>query len=180
MIETEPRVGPVTLGELRELAEAPPIAGKDDDRMHQIVTKASLEFARGYYAGAATSGVCKAFQAGRCVVQGADTGPCSWNPSDWRTCGVVIENTRYYGKWQKEAARATLCASARCLSVAERYAVGSRPRCGGLVRGFTREDLCPNTSVFSVEVPLRRTLGSVQSVGHPLLPPSRPRHLPRL
>jgi hypothetical protein len=43
------------------------------------------------------SGVCKAFQAGRCVVQGADTGQCDWNPSDWRTCNVVIENMKHGG-----------------------------------------------------------------------------------
>lgn len=44
------------------------------------------------------SGVCKAFQAGRCVVSGADTGPCDWDPSNWRTCNVVIENMKY-GAW---------------------------------------------------------------------------------
>lgn len=43
------------------------------------------------------SGVCKAFQAGRCVVQGADTGPCDWDPSNWRTCNVVIENMKHGG-----------------------------------------------------------------------------------
>lgn len=42
-------------------------------------------------------GVCKAFQAGRCVVHGRDTGPCDWNPSDWRTCNVVVENMKYGG-----------------------------------------------------------------------------------
>ena len=41
---------------------------------------------------------CKAFKAGRCVVQGSDTGPCDWDPSDWRRCGVVIENMKY-GSW---------------------------------------------------------------------------------
>jgi hypothetical protein len=46
---------------------------------------------------AVASGVCKAFQAGRCVVQGADTGPCDWNPSNWRTCNVVIENMKHGG-----------------------------------------------------------------------------------
>ncbi len=44
------------------------------------------------------SGACKAFQAGRCVVNGADTGPCDWDPSNWRTCNVVIENMKY-GAW---------------------------------------------------------------------------------
>lgn len=44
------------------------------------------------------TGACKAFRAGRCVVQGSDTGPCDWNPSDWQHCGVVIEN-RKYGSW---------------------------------------------------------------------------------
>ena len=43
-------------------------------------------------------GACKAFQAGRCVVNGADTGPCDWDPSNWRTCNVVIENMKY-GAW---------------------------------------------------------------------------------
>jgi hypothetical protein len=43
------------------------------------------------------SGVCKAFRAGRCVVQGADTGPCDWDPSGWRTCNVVIENVKHGG-----------------------------------------------------------------------------------
>lgn len=47
---------------------------------------------------APATGGCKAFQAGRCVVQGSDTGPCDWNPSDWQHCGVVIEN-RKYGQW---------------------------------------------------------------------------------
>lgn len=47
--------------------------------------------------GAATR--CKAFQAGRCVVRGADSGPCSWNPTDWQRCGVVIENKKFYGEW---------------------------------------------------------------------------------
>ena len=42
--------------------------------------------------------VCKAFKAGRCVVQEKDTGPCDWEPSDWRHCGVVIENQKY-GSW---------------------------------------------------------------------------------
>jgi hypothetical protein len=46
-----------------------------------------------------TANVCKAFQAGRCVVQGRDSGPCDWNPSDWQRCAVVIENKKYYGKW---------------------------------------------------------------------------------
>jgi hypothetical protein len=40
---------------------------------------------------------CKAYQGGRCVVQGADTGPCDWNPSDWQHCGVVIENKKCGG-----------------------------------------------------------------------------------
>jgi hypothetical protein len=44
------------------------------------------------------SAACKAFQAGRCVVNGADTGACDWDPSNWRNCNVVIENTKY-GAW---------------------------------------------------------------------------------
>lgn len=42
-------------------------------------------------------GACKAFQGGRCVVNGVDTGPCDWNPSDWRNCNVVKENMKYGG-----------------------------------------------------------------------------------
>jgi hypothetical protein len=42
-------------------------------------------------------GVCKAFRAGRCVVQGADTGPCDWDPTNWRICNVVIQNMKYGG-----------------------------------------------------------------------------------
>ena len=53
--------------------------------------------AKGQTGTSSASGVCKAFQAGRCVVQGADTGPCDWNPSDWRTCNVVIENMKHGG-----------------------------------------------------------------------------------
>lgn len=45
------------------------------------------------------NGTCKAFQAGRCVVRGADTGPCDWNPSDWPRCNVVIETKKFYGQW---------------------------------------------------------------------------------
>lgn len=43
---------------------------------------------------------CKAFHGGRCIVQGVDTGPCTWRPSRWQSCNVVIENTRLYGKWE--------------------------------------------------------------------------------
>jgi HEAT repeat protein len=43
---------------------------------------------------------CKAFRGERCVVQGRDTGPCTWRPSRWQNCSVVIENTRSYGKWE--------------------------------------------------------------------------------
>lgn len=42
---------------------------------------------------------CKAYKDGRCVVRGKDTGPCSWNPKNWRDCNVVKENLRYYGTW---------------------------------------------------------------------------------
>lgn len=45
----------------------------------------------------AAVGACKAFQAGRCVVHGRDTGPCDWNPQDWRNCNVVTENMKYGG-----------------------------------------------------------------------------------
>lgn len=53
--------------------------------------------AKGQTGTSSASGVCKAFQAGRCVVQGADTGPCDWDPSNWRTCNVVIENMKHGG-----------------------------------------------------------------------------------
>jgi len=42
---------------------------------------------------------CKAYQSGHCVVQGKDTGPCSWTPSDWESCNVVGENRKFYGTW---------------------------------------------------------------------------------
>jgi HEAT repeat protein len=45
-----------------------------------------------------TKDSCKAFKDGRCVVQGRDTGPCSWNPEQWEACSVVIENKKY-GTW---------------------------------------------------------------------------------
>jgi hypothetical protein len=47
------------------------------------------------------SKICKAYKNGRCISQqtGADTGPCSWKPSDWQNCGVVVENKLFYGKW---------------------------------------------------------------------------------
>jgi len=45
--------------------------------------------------------MCKAYKNGRCISQqtGADTGPCSWRPSDWQNCGVVDECKKFYGQW---------------------------------------------------------------------------------
>jgi len=47
------------------------------------------------------SSTCKAYSNGKCMDQrtGQSTGQCSWNPKNWKNCGVVIENTRFYGKW---------------------------------------------------------------------------------
>lgn len=42
---------------------------------------------------------CKAFQVGRCVVRGVDSGSCDWNPADWQRCNVVIETKKAYGQW---------------------------------------------------------------------------------
>jgi Protein of unknown function (DUF2510) len=53
--------------------------------------------AKGQTATSSASGVCKAFRARRCVVQGTDTGRCDWDPSNWRTCNVVIQNMKYGG-----------------------------------------------------------------------------------
>ena len=47
---------------------------------------------------ASVSEPCKALRDGHCVVNGVDSGPCDWNPSDWRHCNVVIENQKY-GQW---------------------------------------------------------------------------------
>ena len=46
-----------------------------------------------------TPDICKAFKTGRCVVRGTDSGSCTWNPSDWQNCNVVIENKKFYGEW---------------------------------------------------------------------------------
>lgn len=45
--------------------------------------------------------VCKAFQNGHCIGQrtGKDTGPCSWDPYNWKLCAVVDETLRFYGSW---------------------------------------------------------------------------------
>ncbi|RPI33006.1 MAG: hypothetical protein EHM70_07345 [Chloroflexota bacterium] len=42
------------------------------------------------------SEMCKAFQSGRCVVRQVDTGPCTWNPKDWKNCNVVKENQYFH------------------------------------------------------------------------------------
>jgi DNA-directed RNA polymerase subunit RPC12/RpoP len=44
---------------------------------------------------------CKAYTDGKCVVMGRDTGPCTWNPSNWQSCGVVTEN-RKFNRWFDE------------------------------------------------------------------------------
>ena len=45
--------------------------------------------------------ICKAYNNGRCISQqtGKDTGPCSWQPTNWQNCGVVIECKKFYGIW---------------------------------------------------------------------------------
>lgn len=45
------------------------------------------------------AGMCKAFRDGHCIIQGNDTGPCTWDPQNWETCNVVIENKKMYGTW---------------------------------------------------------------------------------
>jgi hypothetical protein len=48
---------------------------------------------------AGEAGVCKAYQNGRCVVRGQDSGKCTWDPTRWRQCAVVINNNAFYGDW---------------------------------------------------------------------------------
>jgi len=43
--------------------------------------------------------ICKAFRDGHCIVQGKDTGLCTWDPQNWEACSVVIENKKFYGTW---------------------------------------------------------------------------------
>ena len=55
--------------------------------------------------GGSNNSMCKAYSNGQCISQrtGKSTGPCSWNPKNWKSCGVVKENTMVYGKWQNES-----------------------------------------------------------------------------
>ena len=39
---------------------------------------------------------CKAYNNGMCVIRGRHTGPCTWDPNNWESCGVVKENISHY------------------------------------------------------------------------------------
>jgi hypothetical protein len=43
--------------------------------------------------------LCKAYQDGSCIVRGRNSGSCTWNPANWESCGVVLENKKAYGTW---------------------------------------------------------------------------------
>ncbi len=72
---------------------APAVSGADRE-----AAKGSIHVGTSDPGKSSASGLCKAFQAGRCVVNGVDTGPCDGNASSWRTCNVVKENMKY-GTW---------------------------------------------------------------------------------
>lgn len=43
--------------------------------------------------------ICRAYKNGRCIPGAEDTGPCSWDPNNWESCGVVKSHLEFYGKW---------------------------------------------------------------------------------
>ena len=50
---------------------------------------------------------CKSFHGGRCIVQGVDTGPCTWRPSRWQSCSVVVNPPATSGGAARTAVRTT-------------------------------------------------------------------------
>lgn len=74
-----------------------PLARGGSVTSEAILSGSATSPAKPVYSIPASSG-CKAFKSGRCVINGVDTGECDWNPANWQSCGVVIEN-RKYGNW---------------------------------------------------------------------------------